>query len=356
MGKFGLQPILNTTYMQTTAIELFKHGPAATAFRTVEREIPEPHADEVIIEAEGFGLNYADVMARLGFYNDAPDIPSVIGYEVVGMVIKAGGSAGESLVGKRVTAFTRFGGYARHAITTVDACLEIGSDADMGEAMALTTQFGTAYYAMEHCAHLQEGSTIMLHAAAGGVGLGIIQLASLRNANILAMAGSAEKLQFLRSQGVEKVFNYRTADYVDWVRSETHDRGVDVAFNSVGGRTFKKDLKLLDAGGKLVLYGVADRSSGGKGNWANLGLVWKMGLLIPVQLMMRSVGIIGVNMLTIGDSRPDILRGCLEKTVELFNAGSIKPVVDSIFTPSDIGAAHARLESRESIGKIVVKW
>jgi len=196
----------------------------------------------------------------------------------------------------------------------------------------------------------------MLHAAAGGVGLGIIQLASLRNANILAMAGSAEKLQFLRSQGVEKVFNYRTSDYVDWVRSETHDRGVDVAFNSVGGRTFKKDLKLLDAGGKLVLYGVADRSSGGKGNWANLGLVWKMGLLIPIQLMMRSVGIIGVNMLTIGDSRPDILRGCLEKTVELFNAGSIKPVVDSIFTPSDIGAAHARLESRESIGKIVVKW
>jgi len=342
--------------MQTTSIELFKYGPAAKAFRTVEKAIPEPNADEVIIEAEGFGLNYADVMARLGFYNDAPDIPAVIGYEVVGTVIKAGGPAGEALLEKRVTAFTRFGGYSRHAITTVDACLEIHADADMGEAMALTTQYGTAYYAVEHCAHLQDGSTIMLHAAAGGVGLGIIQLASLRNAKVLAMAGSPEKLQFLRTQGVERVFNYRESDYVDWVKSETNGRGVDVAFNSVGGRTFKKDLKLLDAGGKLILYGVADRSSGGKGNWANLGLVWKMGLLIPVQLMMRSVGIIGVNMLTVGDNRPDILRGCLEKTVELFNSGSIKPVVDSVFAPTDIADAHARLESRESIGKIAVKW
>lgn len=342
--------------MKTTAIQLHKHGAADKAFRFADIQLPSLKEEEVLIESEGFGLNYADIMARLGFYNDAPDIPAVIGYEVVGKVIQAGGAEGDSLVGKRVTAFCRFGGYSKHVITFTNACLEISDEAAMGEAMALTTQYGTAYYSVEYCANLQEGSTILLHAAAGGVGQGIIQLASLKNANILAMAGSNEKLQFLRSQGIDQVFNYREADYVNWVRERTNGRGVDIAFNSVGGRSFKKDFKLLDTGGKLILYGIADRTSGGKGNWATLSLVWKMGLLIPVQFMMRSVGLIGVNMLSVGDNRPDILRKCLEATVDLYNAGSIKPVVDSVFDSNEIAKAHARLESRDSIGKICVKW
>jgi len=337
-------------------IVLTKHASSQEAFAIEDRETPEIPDGHVLIESEGFGLNYADVMARKGFYQDAPPIPCVLGYEAVGRVVKCGAGSDQSLIGKRVCAFTRFGAYGQMVTTDQNAVFEIDDDISLGKALALATQYGTAYYCAYHSVNLIEGDKVMIHAAAGGVGIAILQLAKARKCEVLAMAGSDEKLDFLKKAGADHVFNYRKADYKDWASEIAGEQGLDVVFNSVAGDTFKKDLNMLGSGGRLVVYGAAQRSSMGNSILATPKLLWKMGLVIPIKLMMNSQAIIGVNMLKIGDNKPEQLTSCLNGVMRLFRNGVINPVTDQEFNYKDIAKAHALLESRKSIGKIAVRW
>ena len=149
-------------------------------------------ANDVLIETEAFGLNYADVMARRGLYREAPAFPCVIGYEVVGTIIQTGSSVDITLIGKRVVAFTRFGGYAKHVITTKDAIAEIGK-MPVNDALALATQGVTAYYMSNYISPVRTGEHVLIHAAAGGVGTLLIQLAKQAGAIVIAKVSSKEK-------------------------------------------------------------------------------------------------------------------------------------------------------------------
>ena len=178
--------------METEAFVLCKFGPSAQAFERKIVEIPALDSDEVLIESEAFGLNYADVMARRGLYREAPAFPCVIGYEVVGTIIQTGSSVDITLIGKRVVAFTRFGGYAKHVITTKDAIAEIGK-MPVNDALALATQGVTAYYMANYISPVRTGEHVLIHAAAGGVGTLLIQLAKQAGAIVIAKVSSKEK-------------------------------------------------------------------------------------------------------------------------------------------------------------------
>jgi NADPH2:quinone reductase len=208
---------------------------------------------------------------------------------------------------------------------------------------------------VHYSGNLHQSDTILVHAACGGVGLAIIQMAAQRDCRILAMAGSDDKLKYLRSIGIHDVFNYRKGDYVPWVEQTIGAKKLGSSFNSVAGSTFKKDFKLLGPGGRLILFGAAERSDS-SGPFAIPSLLWKMGILLPIQFMVNSVGITGVNMLKIGDHKPEILQACLQGVFELYDQKKIDPVVDSIFDVQQIALAHDRLESRLSIGKVGVRW
>ena len=338
------------------AAVLVKTGNSDSAFEIQEKELPRPKENQLLIKVEGFGLNYADVMARNGLYNDAPPVPCVLGYEVVGRVEKVGKGTDESWIGKRVTALTRFGGYAEYAVTDVMACAEISEELSVGEAAALCTQYTTAYFAAYEMVNLHEGDKIMLHAAAGGVGIAIIQLAKLKGCKVFAMAGSDEKLEFLKSLGADHVINYRKQDYEAEVNKILNGDKLDVCFNSVTGSTFKKDMRLLSSGGRLVIYGAAERSGSKWGIFSTLNFVRKMGLIIPIGLLMKSKGVIGFNMLSIANDRPHVLKRCMTNVVKLALEGQLKPVVEKEFSAEEIGEAHALFESRNSIGKIALKW
>jgi len=172
------------------AIYTVKHGAPEIAFEKREIEIKEPGNDEIAIEVEAFGLNFADVLARLGLYKEAPPLPSVIGYEVVGKVVKIGADVKTVSQGDRVTAFTRFGGYTQYAITKGIAAVKIADDYPTGKALALATQYTTAYYAAYIAANVREGEKVLIHAAAGGVGTALVQLCKLKNCKIYGTAGS----------------------------------------------------------------------------------------------------------------------------------------------------------------------
>ena len=333
---------------------LVKKGVSTKAFEIREIEKPPCTSGTVLIKVECVGLNYADVMARLGLYEAAPKMPCVIGYEVVGIVEQVGPDGDESLIGKRVVAFTRFGGYAEYAITSQDGCAEIG-DMNAGEAAAIAVQYATAYYMSHDAINLHKGDRVMIHAGAGGVGSALIQLCKLKGCEIFSNAGSDEKLNHMTEQGADHVMNYRKEDYSEVIKKKLGKTKLDVTFNPIAGSTFKKDMKLLGAGGKLILFGGSERSAK-FGVFSSLNFVRKMGLLMPIGLVIRSKAVVGVNMLNIGDDKPLILKRCMTEVIKLVKEGKLKPHVGAEFKSYEIAQAHDLLESRNSIGKIVVYW
>lgn len=338
------------------AIYLIRNGAPDEAFEIREVEIPKPGDGEILIRVETFGLNFADVMARKGFYRDAPPIPAVLGYEVVGTVAETGAGVQEKLKGKKVVAFTRFGGYAEYAIADARAIALLPEEYPNGKAAALSTQYCTAYYTAYDMANIRKGETVLIHAAAGGVGIALIQLARHRGCTIIGTAGSEEKLQFIRSQGAHFAINYRTHDFVTEIKNNREIEGVDVIFDPVGGKSVKKGRKLLRPGGRLVTFGASTQLTRGKNALAGIRLMLDFGFLHPVGLLMQSTGILGVNMLKIADHKPDIIRETLEAVVDLATKKVLDPVVGSEFDAGEIAEAHRLLESRQSIGKVVLHW
>jgi NADPH:quinone reductase-like Zn-dependent oxidoreductase len=338
------------------AIVLVRYGAADRAFELRELPTPAPGPGQVRIAVEAFGLNYADVSARQGTYQDAPPIPCVIGYEVVGRVEALGPDVSEPAVGTRVTALTRFGGYATHAVTDARAVVPIPDGMDGGVAAALPTQYGTAYYCAEEMVRLHAGDHVLVHAAAGGVGTALVQLCKRRGCVVYGTAGSEDKLAYLRGLGVDHPINYRTADFAAEVRRLRGGDGLDVIFDSLGGTAVRKGLQLLAAGGRMVCFGAAARKTG-RVQWLHdIPFALSFGFPHPIPFMMNSKALIGVNMLRLSDQRPLALKRCLDAVVRLALNGEVQPTVGGRFAATDIAKAHAFLEGRGSIGKVVVSW
>lgn len=341
--------------MKTTAIHLISNGADDQAFEEREFELASLEDDEVQIEVESFGLNYADVMARNGLYREAPPLPCVIGYEVVGKIVEIGKDAPHELMGKRVVAFTRFGGYSKHVNTKHIAVAEIG-DYDAGKALCLATQYVTAFYMSHVATTVQKGDRVLVHAAAGGVGTALIQLLKGKGVTIFAKTGSDNKKPYLEDLGVDHIINYNKLDYAEQIQHILKRERIDVSFNPVAGSSFKKDWKLLGNGGKILLFGGSERSGKKWGILSTLNFVRKMGIIIPITLMMRSKSIIGVNMLKVADHKPFTLEFCLKSVVEKALNNEIDPKVGATYTADKIADAHAFLESGKSTGKVVVEW
>lgn len=341
--------------MVSEGIYLVRKGDANVAFERRSMDMRSLDAKEVLIESEAFGLNYADVVARRGLYREAPPMPCVIGYELVGKVIQVGKEADQSLIGKRVVAFCRFGGYGKHVITWDYAVVPI-EDIPAEEAMVLCTQAVTAYYMADYLTPIHEGDNVLVHAAAGGVGTVLIQLAKRKGAKVFAKIGDESKSDLVKELGADYVINYRKSDYGDQIRNILNGERLDISFNPVAGSTYKTDMKLLGSGGRMVLFGGSELGKASWGILSTLNFVRKMGILIPVTLMMRSKNVLGVNMLKIADNRPMVLKHCLTAVVRLYHEGSLIPQVGGVFPVSKIAEAHAALESGKTTGKLTVFW
>jgi NADPH:quinone reductase-like Zn-dependent oxidoreductase len=335
---------------------LIRHGKSADAFELRELPTPEPAAGQVRIAVEAFGLNYADVSARQGTYQDAPPIPSVIGYEVVGRIDALGADVSGLALGQRVAALTRFGGYATAAVTDARAVVAIPEDMDVGVAAALPTQGCTAYYCAEEMVRLHPGDHVLVQAAAGGVGTLLVQLCKRRGCIVYGTAGSDEKISYLTSLGVDHPIQYRRSDFAEEIRRLRGDQGLDVIFDSLGGAAVRKGLALLAPGGRIVCFGAAEREPSFPQWLADVRFAASFGFPHPIPLLLNSKSLIGVNMLRISDHRPDTLARCLKGVTELAQSGQLVPTVGGRFTADRLAEAHEFLGGRRSTGKIVVTW
>lgn len=336
------------------AAVLIKNGNAATAFEI--REVPKPvlGPGQVLIKVAAFGLNFADVVARQGMYKDAPPIPAILGYDVTGTVEAVSDGVLNIKQGDKVFAMTRFGGYAEYAVTNSSAVALVPGNISEAAATALATQYCTAYYAAAEMVNLFAGDKVLIHAGAGGVGIALIQYALYKKCEIFATAGSDEKINYLKSLGVQHPVNYNKQDFETVIKSITRSKGVDVIFDAVGGSSVKKGVRSLAAGGRLICYGAAAIT--GKNIFGKLKVALGFGFYHPLMLMQPSKSIIGINMLRIADNHPVIIQRCLENVVRLTEEAVFLPTLAKLFTVNDIGAAHEFLEKRNSIGKVVVSW
>jgi len=338
------------------AVVLIKNGDSRTAFQLQELPDLVPNDTEVRIKVNAFGLNFADVMARLGRYQDCPPLPTVIGYEAVGRIDKIGKAVTGFEIGQRVLALTRFGAYATQVIAQKNAVVPIPEDMSVGTAVALATQYCTAYYAAEEAIKLRKGEHVLVQSAAGGVGTALVQLAKHKGCVVYGTAGSEEKLAYLQQIGVNVPINYREEDFEKVIKNKAPNGKIDVVFDAVGGKHVKKAFGLLNAAGRLVCYGAASFSDKNLNVFKKMKTALDFGIYHPVQFMMSSKSIIGVNMLRIADNKPEILQHCLTTVVDLAEKGILKPTVGAIFNVKQLAEAHDHLASRQSIGKIVVKW
>jgi len=317
---------------------------------------PAPGAGEVLIEVEASRLNFADVLARRGFYPDAPSMPCVLGYEVVGKVLDVDGEVKKLSPGDRVLAFTRFGGYASKVVAHSAAVVKIPEKMPAGVATALATQYCTAWYAAEEMVRLQTGDHVLIQAGAGGVGTALVQIAKRRGCVIFATASSQTKLDYLKSQGVDHPINYRKKDFAREVRSISGNRGLDVVFDSIGGKTFRKGYSLLASGGRIVAFGVAGMTGNRRNFFRILRTVLGFGLFHGLALISNSKSVLGVNMLRIAENKPDVLQRCMAAVMKLARKKELNPKVGGEYPADRVAEAHEFLEMRKSTGKIILEW
>ncbi len=317
-----------------------------------EAEDPVAKKGEVRVRAKAAGVNFADLMARVGLYPDAPKIPCVIGYEVAGVVDQVGEGVEDLKVGDRVMAMPYFGGYSDTVVVPTGQVIPMPNAMTFEQGAALPVVYGTAYTALHLTGHVREGATILVHSAAGGVGMAVLDLAKAKKCVVIGVA-SKSKHEFLREHGCAHTIGH-DEDYVAKAREIVGDRGVDLVLDPVGGRSWSEGYSLLAPLGRLVCFGFSTATTGETRNIFNAA--WQMMRVrkfSPIDLMGDNRTVTGINMAHLF-SRLDLLRPAFLELVKMFERGEISPRVDKTFSFAEAAEAHRYIHDRKAKGKVLL--
>src|ERR1700733_5967977 len=323
-----------------------------------ERPDPAVGPGQIRIAVHAAGINFADTLARVGLYPDAPKTPCVLGYEVAGEVETVGEGVSGWAVGDRVVAGTRFGGQAE--LVSVDAAqaLPLSDRLSFEQGAAFPVNYGTAYAALMLMGGMREGDRVLIHAAGGGVGISATQLARNAGAEVFGTA-SPGKHEAIRAQGVTHAIDYRNQDFEAEVMRITGGEGVDLIMDALGPTSFRKDYRLLRSGGRMVMYGLSENTDSGVRNIpATLKSLAKMPLATmpwwkSLMVMNENKGVFGLNMLSGGAPGGNLAPSPGPLMADL-EAGRLEPVVAEAFPFDRAGDAHEFIAQRRNVGKVVL--
>ncbi len=318
------------------------------------REVPDPvpGSGDVLIRVRGAGVNFADVSARMGMYPDAPPRPCVVGYEVSGVIERLGSGADGTLAeGQQVLALTRFGGYAEKIAVPQAQVFPMPTGMSFEEAAAIPVNYLTAVLMLYRFGNVQAGEQVLVHAAAGGVGMAAIQLCNAVGAEVIGTA-SASKHEALRAAGVKHCIDYRTEDFEAAVKRITNGRGVDIVLDATGA--FRKSYRCLAPLGRLMCFGLSSASAGTEPSKLQaLKSILAIPIFHPIQLMNANKAVVGVNLGHLWDHIPMLRREMLT-LLDGWTKGTIKPVVGKTFPLVQAAAAHRYMQERQNVGKVIL--
>ena len=339
------------------AVVVTGHG-GPDVLEVEERPDPQVKPGEVRIAVKAAGINFADLMARAGVYPDAPKPPSVIGYEVAGEVESIGDGVEGYEAGDRVVAGTRFGGYAELVSVPAEGqVLRLPESLTFEQGAAIPVNYATAYAGLVIMGGLRKGDRVLIHAAAGGVGIAATQVATDIGAEVFGTA-SASKHDAIRALGVDHPIDYRSTDFADAVMRITNGEGVDVVMDAVGPSSFKRSYSALRQGGRLIMFGLSEIQTGEK---RDLPAVVKSLVRMPMatmpwwkslSVMNENKGVFGLNMLSWWD-REGLARA-LKPLEAGVRSGAYVPVVAESFPFDEAATAHSYLGEGKNVGKVVL--
>ena len=335
------------------AVWIPRHG-KPDVLEVREANDPTPGAGEVRIRVRASGINFADIMARQGLYPDAPPLPTVVGYEVSGVIDAVGDGVADRREGQRVLAMTRFGGYADMVCVGAAQTYVMPEPMTFEEGAALPVTYLTAYHMLFNVCRVRAGDHVLIHQVAGGVGTAASQLC--RSVGGITTYGTASegKHDYAREHGCDHPIDYHSVDYVREVRRLTDGRGVDAVLDALGGDDWKKGFSLLRPGGLLVLFGWANMAKHGKRRMTHvLGQLAHVPWWTPKTLMNENKGVAGVNMGHLWDAR-ELTHGVFNALLELYEQGLIKPHIDRCFAFQQAAEAHAYIEAGQNVGKVLL--
>ena len=315
--------------------------------------IREPQEKEVTIKVNMIGINFADLMGRMGLYPGAPTPPYIPGFEVSGSVEKVGSRKLENMLGTKVVGLSKIGGaYSTHINIPFDQLFQI-KEKWYDFAAAIPVNYLTAYFMLIHQSGLRKNESVLIHGAGGGVGIASIQIAKIIGAKIIGTS-SAWKHEKLKKIGVDYLIDYNNQNFEDEVLEITSGRGVDVAIDSLGGKALAQSYSSLSEFGRLVSYGFSRAAFGNKKNYLKiLPEYFSTPRFNPSNLMMKNRGVFGFHLGYLS-KRHDLVKEYGNLIMDWLNAGKISPIIDSTFNLKDAAHAHHYISSRKNFGKVLL--
>jgi len=334
--------------MRATVVR--QHG-APEVFEWQEVPGPEAGPGDVLIRIHAAGINFADLLARMGLYQGSPKPPFVPGLELAGTVESDPG--GTFSPGARVAALSKFNAYAERIAVPAAQVFRIPDAMPFEDAAAIPVNYLTAYHSMFRMGNAHSGDRILIHGAAGGVGVAAVQLARARKLTIFGTAGSS-KQDLLRQMGVDHPIDYTREDFETVVRSIAPD-GIEMVLDPIGGKSFAKSYRCLGPTGRLVVYGfsAAAGPSGKRNLWRGTKAYLQSPRFHPLKLISDNITVIGVQLGRLG-GRGHILRPQLEEIFRMYESGEVKPLIGKTFPLQEAAAAHRYIHDRKNIGKVLL--
>jgi NADPH2:quinone reductase len=303
---------------------------------------PEPREGEIVVKVQSAALNFPDILMVAGKYQVKPPLPFTPGFEVAGTVDAVGPGVEGFARGGRVLAQLSLGGFAEFAVASAASTQTIPAAMTDDEAAAFPLVYQTSYFGLVFRGRLEKGETVLVHSAAGGVGLAAVQIArALGAGKIIGTAGSDSKLDLIRQNGADVAINYQTEDFVEIVKRETGGRGADIIYDPVGGEIGQRSTKCIAFEGRLLIVGF---TGGAFSNFASN------------HILVKSYSVIGLHWGLYQQHNPAKIAQAWKALWELYDAGRIKPVVGARYPMQNVAEAMEFLASRAAVGKIILHW
>lgn len=334
------------------AITIERPGPV-DVLKIHEVVDPRPGAGEVLIRVKAAGINFADVLARQGIYPAVRKYPIVVGYEVSGIVEAIGDGVDARWKGKEVLALTDFGGYAELATCDVRYVWEKPKTLSFEQAAAIPLNYITAMGLMVVMGGVAKGDTVLIHNAGGGVGLAALDIAKHVGAVTIGTA-SARKHGFLKARGCTHCVDYAQADWPAQVMKLTHHRGVELALDPIGGKNWSQTYSVLAPTGRIGMFGISSAAVGGlKAKWELVKLALAAPFFHPLKLIPGNRGAFGINIHSMYEQHGKF-NAWMGAVLQGVSDGWVRPHVDTTFPFTQAGAAHAHIEKRRNMGKVLL--
>lgn len=319
--------------------------------KLLTENLPDPAENEVTIQVKAIGLNFADIFAIQGLYSATPKESFVPGLEYSGIIIKKGSEVNEFEIGDKIMGAIRFGAYANHLNINKDYILKIPTGWNFEEAAAFIVHSLTAYYSLVELGNIKEGSTVLIHSAAGGVGFYANRIAKRFDAYTIGTVGSNKKIDILKREGYDD-FIVRGNDFSKKLKQSLSGRNLDIVLECIGGKIFSESFKQLSAGGRIIVYGAAQYSTGSSSpNYLKvLSKYLTRPKVDPLSLSDKNKSVMGFNLIYLWD-KVELMKKYLNNILEM---NLPKPLVGEVYNFNDLLKAIRKFQSGKTIGKVIV--